>query len=73
MIVAGLVLIGSARLKGLVNSYRAGAHCDLVTHDVSALFSVTVTLYLLRKDDFRSYSLKVDISLSDRLILQTYS
>jgi len=44
--VAGLVLIGSARLKrrhfksrSLVNSYRAGAHCDMVTHDVSALFS----------------------------------
>ena len=46
MNVAGLVLIGSARLRrrhfksrSLVNSYRAGAHCDLVTHDVSALFS----------------------------------
>jgi hypothetical protein len=44
--VAGLVLIGSARLsrihfkiKSLLNRYRAGAHCDLVTHDVSALFS----------------------------------
>ncbi len=46
--MAGLVLIGSARLRrrhfksrSLVNSYRAGAHCDLVTHDVSALFSAT--------------------------------
>ena len=45
--VAGLVLIGSARFRrshfksrSLVNSYRAGAHCDLVTHDVSTLFSV---------------------------------
>ncbi len=47
MNVAVLVLIGSARLRrrhfksrSLVNSYRAGAHCDLVTHDGSALFSV---------------------------------
>jgi hypothetical protein len=45
--VAVLVLIGSARVRrrhfknrSLLNSYRAGAHCDLVTHDVSALFSV---------------------------------
>ncbi len=44
--MAGLVLIGCARLRrshfksrGFINSYRAGAHCDLVTHDVSALFS----------------------------------
>ncbi len=44
--VAALVLIGSASLRRrqfkfrkLLNSYRAGAHCDLVTHDVSALFS----------------------------------
>jgi hypothetical protein len=43
--VAGLVLIGSASLRRrqfksrkLLNSYRAGAHCDLVIHDVSALF-----------------------------------
>ena len=48
--VAGLALIGSARFRrshfksrSLVNSYRAGAHCDLVTHDVSALFSVAST------------------------------
>ncbi len=41
-----MALIGSARLRrrhfksrSLVNSYRAGAHCDLVTHDGSALFS----------------------------------
>jgi hypothetical protein len=45
--VAALVLIGSARLsrshfksRSLLNSFRAGAHCDLVTHDVSTLFSV---------------------------------
>jgi hypothetical protein len=44
--VAGLVLIGSASLRRrqfksrkLLNSYCAGAHCDLVIHDVSALFS----------------------------------
>jgi hypothetical protein len=47
MNVAVLVLIGSARLRRrhfksrkLLNNYRAGAHYDLVTHDVSALFSV---------------------------------
>ncbi len=41
-----LVLIGYARLsrsyfqiKNLLNSYRAGAHCNLITLDVSALFS----------------------------------
>jgi hypothetical protein len=52
--VAGLVLIGSARLsrihfkiKSLLNSYRAGAHCDLETHDVSALFSAGPSLKLL--------------------------
>jgi hypothetical protein len=44
--VAALVLIESARLsrsyfksRSLLNSFRAGAHCDLVTHDVSTLFS----------------------------------
>jgi hypothetical protein len=49
--VAGLVLIGSASLRRrqfksrkLLNSYRAGAHCDLVTHDVSALFSDTISI-----------------------------
>jgi hypothetical protein len=42
----GLVLIGSARLsrsffqiKSLLISYRAGAHCNLITHDVSPLYS----------------------------------
>ena len=42
-----MVLIGSASIRRrhfesrkLLNSYPAGAHCDLVTHDVSALFSV---------------------------------
>ncbi len=42
-----VVLIGYARLsrsyfqiKNLLNSYRAGAHCNLITLDVSALFSV---------------------------------
>ncbi len=41
--VAGLALIGSARLsrshfqiKNLLNSYRAGVHCYLITLDVSA-------------------------------------
>jgi hypothetical protein len=45
--VLGLVLIGCARLsrshiqiKNLLNSYRAGAHSNLVTLDISALFSV---------------------------------
>ena len=43
-----MVLIGSTSLRRrhfesrkLLNCYRAGAHCDLVTHDVSALFSVS--------------------------------
>ena len=43
-----LVLIGCARLsrshyqiKNLLNSYRAGAHCNLITFDFSALFSVS--------------------------------
>ncbi len=47
--VAGLVLIGSASLRrrhfksrSLVNSNRAGAHCDLVTRAVSALFSADI-------------------------------
>jgi hypothetical protein len=42
----GLGFIGSARLnrshfksRNLLNSFRAGAHCDLVTLDVSTLFS----------------------------------
>ncbi len=49
--VAALVLIGSARLsrshfksRSLLNSFRAGAHCDLVTHDVSTLFSVDAAI-----------------------------
>jgi hypothetical protein len=44
--VVGLVLIGSARLsrshtqiKNLLKSYRAGAHCNLITLEVSALYS----------------------------------
>jgi hypothetical protein len=43
--VIGLVLIGCASfnrshflIKSLLNSYRIGAHCNLVTLDVSALF-----------------------------------
>jgi hypothetical protein len=42
----GLILIGCARLsrsyiqiKNFLNSYRAGAHSNLVTLDVSTLFS----------------------------------
>jgi hypothetical protein len=42
----GLILIGIARLsrsyiqiKNFLNSYREGAHSNLVTLDVSALFS----------------------------------
>jgi hypothetical protein len=42
-----LILTGCARLsrsyiqiKNFLNSYRAGAHSNLVTLDVSALFSV---------------------------------
>ncbi len=45
--MADLVLIGSARLsrshfqiKNVLNSYRAGAHCNLITLDLSALYSV---------------------------------
>ncbi len=44
--MVGLVLISSARLsrshfqiKNLLNSYRAGAHCNLITLDISALYS----------------------------------
>jgi hypothetical protein len=44
--VVGLVLIGSTRLsrshfqiKNLLNSYHAGAHCNLITLDISALYS----------------------------------
>jgi hypothetical protein len=43
----GLIIIGCARLrrsyiqiKNFLNSYRAGAHSNSVTLDVSALFSV---------------------------------
>ncbi len=47
--LVGLILIGIARLsrsyiqiKNFLNSYRAGAHSNLVTLDVSALFSVAL-------------------------------
>ncbi len=47
----GLIIIGCARLrrsyiqiKNFLNSYRAGAHSNSVTHDVSALFSATLPL-----------------------------
>ncbi len=47
--LVGLILIGCARLsrsyiqiKNFLNSYRAGAHSNLVTLDVSTLFSVGV-------------------------------
>ncbi len=43
--LVGLILIGIAsgiyiQIKNFLNSYRAGAHSNLVTLDVSALFSV---------------------------------
>jgi hypothetical protein len=48
MKVVGLVLIGSARLSRSQNSYRAGAHCNLITLEVSALYSV-----------YRLYAIKI--------------
>jgi hypothetical protein len=48
----GLLLIGCARLsrsyiqiKNFLNSYRAGAHTNLVTLDISALFSAYKVIF----------------------------
>jgi hypothetical protein len=34
------------QIRNLLNSYRAGAHCNLITLDVSALYSVCVMLLM---------------------------
>ncbi len=68
--VAGLVLIGSASLRRrhfesreLLNSYRAGAHCDLVTHDVSALCSVGGCVCVWSRLNAKSNAIETNLTL----------
>ncbi len=72
MNVVGLVLIGSARLsrshtqiKNLLNSYRAGAHCNLITLEVSALYSVEAFILACKGDQM---SIDVDVNVDIDLL-----